>query len=302
MNNPLVTAVITSYKRDPSIVERALKSIISQTYSNIEIFVVDDSPANYDLRQDVKNMVESYSAYNVKYIAHEVNQGACAARNTGLALASGEFIGFLDDDDEWLPNKIEEQLKPFADSRIGLVYCPHIVVNDVSNQESIHTPIIAADNFYSTLLEQGNYVGSNSFPLVRTKALIECGGFDPIMPASQDYDAWIRIAQNWDFSFIDLPLIRYHVHAGDQITKSYDKRITGTLFIIEKNKHFFAENPKSITRLTLFLIALYIGKNEPANAFKYWWKSIWLNPLNAKENFINLGRIIKCMLGFYKKK
>ena len=119
----LVTAVITTHKRPPEIVERALKSILIQTYKNIEIFVVDDSPAEYELRSAVKNMVESYADRNVTYIAHKKCMGACAARNTGLEAANGEFIGYLDDDDEWFPIKIEEQLKGFDSEDVALVYC-----------------------------------------------------------------------------------------------------------------------------------------------------------------------------------
>ena len=105
----LVTAVITTHKRTPELVERALKSILAQTYENIEVFVIDDSPEEYELRSAVKNMIESYAEKNVTYIAHDKCMGACAARNTGLEAAKGEFIGFLDDDDEWLPTKLEKQ-------------------------------------------------------------------------------------------------------------------------------------------------------------------------------------------------
>ena len=76
--NMLVSAVITTHKRPPEIVERALKSVLGQTYSNIEIFVVDDSPEDYVFRSDVKSMVESYSDKKVRYIAHKKCMGKFA--------------------------------------------------------------------------------------------------------------------------------------------------------------------------------------------------------------------------------
>ena len=302
MNKPLVTAVITSYKREPAIVERALKSIISQTYSNIEIFVVDDSPADYTLRQDVKAMVESYSTYNVKYIAHEINQGACAARNTGLALSTGEFIGFLDDDDEWLPNKIEEQLKGFTDERIGLVYCSSITFDDTTNKAVVYKPASILKDCYAALLEKNNFVGSTSFPLLKTKALIDAGGFDPSMPAAQDYDTWIRVAQNYNFGFIEAPLVRYHVHTGEQITKNYDKKIAGISLIMQKHKAFLDSNPKALSNFLLYFVTVYTAKNDCGTAFKHWLQAVKINPFNARKNLIGLGRIIKCLLGFYRRK
>ena len=77
-NKPLISAVITSYKRTPEVVERALKSILSQTYENLEIIVVDDSPADYKLRDQVRDTVIKYGD-KVKYIRHEKNMGACVA-------------------------------------------------------------------------------------------------------------------------------------------------------------------------------------------------------------------------------
>ena len=109
----LVTCAITTHKRKPEIVERAIKSILNQTHKNIEVFVIDDSPSDWEYRNDVKSMVEGYSSQNVTYIPHEKCMGACVARNTALENAKGEYIGFLDDDDEWNPTKIDKMIKAF---------------------------------------------------------------------------------------------------------------------------------------------------------------------------------------------
>ena len=86
----LVSAVITSHKRKPEIVERAIKSVLSQTHKNMELFVVDDSSSDYEHRGAVKAMVEKYADQKVTYIAHETCSGACVARNTGFVAAKGE--------------------------------------------------------------------------------------------------------------------------------------------------------------------------------------------------------------------
>ena len=109
-----VTAIVTTYKREPEIVKRAVKSVLNQTYKGIKVVVVDDSPASYDLREKVKLEVCRLNS-DIMYIQHEQNMGACVARNTGLKYADTEYVAFLDDDDEWVETKIEKQLKLFND-------------------------------------------------------------------------------------------------------------------------------------------------------------------------------------------
>ena len=95
----LVSIVVPVYNVEQYLNE-CMDSLLGQTYENIEVFVVDDSPNDFSLRKAVKEMVESYGSDTVKYIAHGECRGACAARNTGLMEAKGAYIAFLDDDDE----------------------------------------------------------------------------------------------------------------------------------------------------------------------------------------------------------
>ena len=92
----MVSVVITTYKREPFMVSRAIESVIRQTYQDLEIIIVDDSPAIFPLRKKVEAAVYEFRNNNkgidVQYIAHENNLGACAARNTGIIIAKGEFI------------------------------------------------------------------------------------------------------------------------------------------------------------------------------------------------------------------
>ena len=131
----MVSAVITTCKREPAIAERALLSVLNQTYKDIEIIIVDDSPDDYPLRKEVESMVTRHAG--VKYIKHAQCMGACAARNTGLRAASGEFIAYLDDDDEWLPEKTAVQLEAFTDDRIALVYCDAYEVDDTTGNKKV---------------------------------------------------------------------------------------------------------------------------------------------------------------------
>ena len=116
-----VSGIITTYGRKANLVERAIVSMEVQTYPMFEIILVDDNQNDSPLCMELEDMCSLHPM--VKYVKQDGNMGACAARNLGIENSSGEFIGFLDDDDEWLPEKIESQIKVFdsCDASIGLV-------------------------------------------------------------------------------------------------------------------------------------------------------------------------------------
>ncbi len=273
----LVSAVITTHKRKPKMVERALKSILNQTYSDIEIFVVDDSPNDYEYREDVAKMVRSYAEQNVNYIAHEAVKGACAARNSGLARAQGEFIGFLDDDDEWLPNKIEEQLKAFTDENIGFVYCSNLLYYEDKKTE-IKVKTCKAEGYIFEQLILGNFVGSTSFPLLRTSMLREIGGFDEKVPSAQDWDVWLRMSQRYKVAFVDKPLVRYYSHSGEQITNSIEKKLLGWSMVEEKHREYLCSHRKARGVRLLRKSVIYAKGKQKSKAWKTWIAGVTTYP------------------------
>lgn len=288
----LVTAVITTHKREPEILERALKSVLSQTYTNIETIVVDDSPADYIKRDDVRRMVEGYADQKVKYIQHDKCMGACVARNTGLKAANGEFIAFLDDDDEWLPSKIEEQLKAFVSDDIALVYCGSETLNTNDNSVKPRNTKFVSGNIYSQLLVS-NFIGSTSFPLLRKSALEAIGGFDPLMESAQDYDVWLRISKSYEVAFVDNILVRYYVHQSERITTNPKKRISGLTRIIEKNREHIKKNRHAYWARTLELAPFYALNMQYLKSVMLWIKAVFKCPLKFKEN-------LQCIYGIFR--
>src|SRR3990167_9420175 len=102
MKRPVVSVVMPTFNL-ARLLERALRSALDQTYDNLEIIVVDDASSD-----DTPDVVKTVQDERVRYIRHETNRGGSAARNTGIRIATGEFIAFLDDDDEWESIKTEE--------------------------------------------------------------------------------------------------------------------------------------------------------------------------------------------------
>ena len=228
-----VSVILTTYKRSPEMVERALVSIENQTYKNLEIIVVDDSPSDYMFVKDVENTVKKHA--QVMYIKHSHNMGACVARNTGLKKATGKYVCFLDDDDEFVSNKIDVQLRKIKeDSSIAMVYCNCFLLNEETGQVSVRKQTFHNGNIYYKLLEK-NFVGTTSFPLIRTKCIKKLGGFDPQMTACQDYEMWLRICKDYRVDYVEDPLVIYHYHGGEQISKNPQKRIEGLERLFEIN-------------------------------------------------------------------
>ncbi|HBP38387.1 MAG TPA: glycosyl transferase family 2, partial [Clostridiales bacterium] len=113
--NERVSVIIPTYKRPVEYLARSIDSVRSQSYENIEIIVIDDSPDSFESRPDIKKYIESLPAGTVRYLQNPTNIGGSLSRNRGMDQATGDFITFLDDDDEYLPGKVERQVKYMQD-------------------------------------------------------------------------------------------------------------------------------------------------------------------------------------------
>lgn len=292
----MVSAIITTYKRESSMVLRALNSILQQTLKDIEVIIVDDSPADYPFRADVKEMVlqqrESHPDINIHYIQHEKNLGACAARNTGLGEASGEFIAYLDDDDEWLPEKLEKQIRLMDDPDVALVYCGRYSKDDTTNKYVEEKTEYYRGDVFKTLLDH-NFIGSTSFPLIRKDALEKIGCFDVLMKSAQDYDVWLRIAKDYRIDYIEEPLVIYHIHEGEQITSNPQKKIDGLVRLNEKCREYLQQDVDLWWRREIVITPFYAANGQRRKAISIWWKCATKHPSRIVGNLKALRAIIR---------
>ncbi len=269
----MITVIITTYKREPGMLKRAIDSVISQTFTDWELIIVDDSPADYAFSDDVRDMVLGLKG-NISYVRHERNYGANRARNTGLKLAKGEYIAYLDDDDEFMPEKLEKQLARFTNENIAMVYCGRMMVHDDTGTEETAKSVFIEGSIYDDLMRE-NFVGSCSFPLVRRKALEDAGGFDEGMKSCQDWDMWLTIAQKHDAAFVPEPLVRYHVHTGEHITGSITRRIQGLEGICRKHP---AKSRYIRCKRLSALSEMYRENGEYMKSFMLWLRALPLQP------------------------
>jgi glycosyltransferase involved in cell wall biosynthesis len=228
--NPTVSVIIPTYNR-AHLIGRAIQSVLNQTYRDFELIIVDDGSTD-----NTEEVVGSFKDSRIKYIHHKENKGGTAARNTGINDANGEYIAFLDSDDEWLPEKLEKQINCFAkcSDSVGAVYCLHYTKDDsLGYMQQASLSKLKRGNVYNFLLN-GWCPSSTSLFMLSARVFEKSGMFDDNLPSFQDYDLWVRVARHYEFEFVDEPLVVKHQHLGSQVAKDFTPRMNGLELFLDK--------------------------------------------------------------------
>lgn len=213
-----VTIILPAYNGEKYI-KRAIESVLNQTYEDFEVIVVDDFSKDNTI-QIVKELQKGDS--RIKLLCLEENSGGPAhPKNKGFEISCGEYIAYLDQDDEWLPNKLQEQIEMFANSskkNLGLVSCGADLIDNNGKCFSVFTPVKNEDTFPEILLR--NPIYSNSSVMIKSEVIDVVGKRDENMKYSEDLDMWIRISRaGYDIDYIYKSLFRYYFH-DDNVTKT----------------------------------------------------------------------------------
>jgi glycosyltransferase involved in cell wall biosynthesis len=236
--NPLVSVVIPAHN-SASTLKRALESVSRQSYRPLEIIVVDD--ASSDSTRDVLRET------GVRAIFLSENAGASAARNCGIEAASGDYIAFLDADDEWLPGKLAKQMALIAaDDRMSFVACAAEQIGpDGARIGPLHPPVrrpAVGTEAWKTLLAY-TFVATPCI-VTRRRAVLEVGGFNPELTIAEDQDLWIRLALYGSVGYVDEVLVRVHA-SPTSLTARYNPQTAAlTLPVITRhiaaNRHLLS--------------------------------------------------------------
>lgn len=241
-----VTAIITTYKRDSGVVERAIKSIEHQTYPIYETLLVDDNPKDSPYTDQIKEMLERHP--QVKYYTQGDNKGVASARNYGIKYARGSHIAFLDDDDEWEPDKIEKQIAVFEKHPdAGMVFCTGTVIYEDSGREeqSWNASIFKEHPSYEDMLTHDYVCGV--FSLFRRDALYT-NHKPPAkirfqqLPAVEDYEFCLQIAKYNDVYGVPEALYRYHMSSAEHVSTNHKNTYLGYKQIYINNKEAYDSN------------------------------------------------------------
>ncbi len=231
--NPSVSVIIPTYNR-VQFITQAIDSVLSQTYQNFEIFVVDDGSTD--------NTKQALAPYKDKILyIYQENQGAAAARNTGINYAKGKYIAFLDSDDLWFPQKLEKQVEILDKNQdISVVYSNIIKIdenNKIIGRGSKGNRFLSGYIFHEVLLRKAACAFLQTM-LVRKKCFEEVGYLDRELIVAEDRDMIVRLAKSYKMHGITEPLTKFRLHdltprlatIGMDATEYYHLRVLDKLF------------------------------------------------------------------------
>lgn len=238
----LVSVVIPTYSRN-STLKRAVDCVLSQTHQNLEIIVVDDNPPDSEWRKSSEQIMREYEKNEkVIYVQNERNMGGGLTRNQGIKHSKGKYVSFLDDDDEYMPERIEKMLKVFEESenkKLALVYCHAKFINQDGSSTYSDTRNFHGHCLYEAM--EQNCIAATSQWLVKKEALDEVSGF-PDVPCKQDSQTILRLLKaGYEVEVVPEELSVYHNYViGKKISGAGPKNILGeNLYRTECRKMYY---------------------------------------------------------------
>lgn len=262
-NNPLVSVIIPAYNHEKYIID-CLKSVINQTYSNIEIIVINDGSTDSTERVIIEFI--NNNDIDINFISKK-NEGICKTLNNGLNLAKGKYISFLASDDMFAPQMIEKEVEFMENNKsIGLVYTDAYFINfnKITNKKyTDYKPIIKKcfkkgiqnKDIYEVLLT-GDIITALG-TLIKKECFELLGPFDENF-ISEDYDMWFRITKEYPIGFIDEPLCYYRIHDTNISNSNLFHSLIEVIKILLKqlNESHIKNNP--IKKFLILIKFLYI--------------------------------------------
>ena len=213
MSKGCVSVIIPCYNYG-HFLPRAVASVVAQTYRNWEIIIVNDGST--DDTEEVSNSLIN-EGLSIRYLDRKENMGPSFTRNEGIAAANGEYLAFLDADDEWFSEKLEKQIEVFSGNpSVGLV-ATGVTLKDVNKcVERYYQPEKFADKraLVRSLLIR-NIVPATSSVMVRKSCFENVGGFDKNFRFAEDWELWLRLIRECGFEFIYEPLITLYEHQSN---------------------------------------------------------------------------------------
>ena len=268
---PLVSVIIPVYNGEKYIVE-TIESVIDQTYKNIEIIIINDGSTDNSFTKIKPYLIMK----NIKYFEHE-NRGVAASRNVGIRESLGDLISFLDQDDLWLAEKIEKQVKLMKENKeFALVHSKIGFINENGNRIKPLWEHPGISGYCFKEMFSSNKIAMLTV-LVKRECIIEAGMFDEKIAITDDYDLWLKITYNNPIGYIDEPIALYRSHGRNtsmnvDAFKKYELQVLQNILIrFPEIKEIIDDN---IIKLRLFSVMIELckiskktGNNDDYNKF-----------------------------------
>lgn len=208
---PSVTVIMPAYNAAATI-EDAINSVLQQSFSNFELLIIDDGSSDNTI-QIVAGITDS----RIRVLSFD-NKGPAASRNRGIRRAAGQLIAFLDSDDLWTPDKLDRQveaLRKFPDA--ALVYSWTDCIDECGHFLRHGSHLCHQGNVYEPLLAR-NFIDTGSAPMVRKQAVEQVGLFDEEYRIGEDWDLWLRLADQYSFACVPSVQVLYRVRSDSLMT------------------------------------------------------------------------------------
>ena len=295
-DNPKVSAIITTYNR-AALLSRAVQSVLAQTYEDFELIIVDDCSTD-----DTPDVMRTFVDSRIRVVRHADNMGQSAAINTGIRLARGEYIAFLDDDDEWVETKLSRQVRALdaSDPRVGLVYTWFDHVEAPSGARRAGGRSVTTGDLSEDVLGCRVPAPTSTY-LVRTDAARGIGGFNEDMKKLTDLDFLARLTAHWHVAVVRDVLVMMH---GGHRRSAHRPGALETLaeYLITHMCRFgreLGERPATFARLLRFLAITEMRRGNVRGAARAYSKALTVAPLGSLRATVgNVGFIGELLWGY----
>jgi glycosyltransferase involved in cell wall biosynthesis len=274
-----VGVIIPTHNR-ADLLRKAIQSVLRQTEPNLDVFVIDDGSSS----DAAERIVHGCQDDRLTFIRFDKSRGAAAARNVGIQRVTASYVAFLDDDDEWLPDKLKVQIAVMEESPADVagVFTARVTVDRATGREWTTRSHGKFDPWAPNTI-------TTSSMLVRRTCLDIVGGFDETLEAIHDFDMWVRLSALFRFTYIDRPLVRYLVHDAG-LTSDYTKKARSADRLIEKHRALFMMDRRSYSRRHVWLGTLYARAGKVREARRSFLTAVRVWPFHPAA-YLNLGLI-----------
>ena len=279
---PRVSVIIPTYNR-AGVVSGAIRSMLGQTLSEIEVIVVDDGSSDH-----TPEVVASFRDGRVRYLRHETNKGVAAARNSGIRAARGEFLAFLDDDDQSLPERLQRQVHAIEASsleRPGVAVCAAVSFNE--GRPQFHVPRHRGWIHDRVIMDPDVVIAAPTL-LVRRLVTDPPILFDESLPAAEDWDYMIRLSKLCQVEAVPEILVQAIRHPGAHLA-TMERTIEGREAILRKYAKEPGVSSQTLASHHIRLAKMYHRRGRGHGLRWHLLGAFRANPLNLRYLLWFLG-------------